>query len=77
MTNTPMTFEEWYATNFANTNDPYHKRGFENAWQASEAQQASVIAELIVGLEIAIKFIDKKYVAHKNIQDLIAKVKGK
>lgn len=48
MTNTtqPMTFEEWYATNFANTNDPYHKRGFENAWQASQEQQAIDIEAL-------------------------------
>ena len=46
MTNTPMTFEDWYATNFANTNDHYHKRGFENAWQASQAQQVKEVEAL-------------------------------
>jgi len=44
MTDTQREFEKWYADSFADTTNPYHKRGFENCWQAALAHSQQWIS---------------------------------
>lgn len=78
MTNTPMTFEEWAKENMHAIDDMVYAK---EIWQASQAQQASVIAELVEALEeYAVWEIvgkERAKVARNNAAKAIAKVKGK
>ena len=85
MTNTPMTFDEWFDSekfDFEAGTERYHKMNL--AWQASQAQQASVIAELVEALELtsaicAGETLSKSTLinALEKAQAILAKVKGK
>lgn len=86
MTNTPMTFEEWLKTKECDANYGFHRLSeyrtnmCKEVWQASQAQQASVIAELVEALDKleqwAHLWTDESNGMLVNTRALIAKVKG-
>ncbi len=90
MNNTPMTFEQWFQNNIV---DPSRgltetdvRSASEGAWQACEAQQAALIAELVEALKLADEAMmwdvggepmpTKEIEARTKIKKVLEKVKG-